>query len=58
MDSDVDRQDIEPDTDALAGTDLSMVPAGAANGPQETRGTDAPYAGFRSAVGFRRCDWP
>jgi hypothetical protein len=60
MDSDVDiiRRDIEPETDAVAGTDLSMVPADRPNGPQETWGLDAPHAEFRAAVSFRRCDWP
>ncbi|MBT2523423.1 hypothetical protein [Arthrobacter sp. ISL-28] len=51
-------QDIEPETDAFAGIDLSMVQADRPNGPQKTRGTDAPHARFRSAVSFRRCDWP
>src|SRR5688500_10824312 len=51
MDSDMDtRQDIEPETDAFAGADLSMVPADRPNGHQETRATDAPHAWFRAAV--------
>ena len=60
MDSDMDTlRDIEPERDAFAGTDLSMIPADRPNGaPQEIRGTDAPHAGFRAAVSFRRCDWP
>lgn len=59
MDSDMDTlRDIEPEGDVFAGTDLSLVPADRPNGPRETRGTDAPYVGFRAAVSFRRCDWP
>lgn len=59
MDSDMDtRQDIEPETDSFAGTNLSLVPADRPNGHQETRATDAPHAGYRAAISFRRCDWP
>jgi hypothetical protein len=51
-------QDMEPETDAFAGIDLSMVAADCPNWPQEIWGTNAPHSGFRSAVSFRRCDWP
>ena len=59
MDSDTGTpQDIEPETQAFAGTDLSAAPADDPNGPLETRGTDDPHAWFRPSVRFRRCDWP